>query len=319
MKLSTDVLREYVALSEHKSFVAAAKVLYMSSSTLNRHIIELEKCTGRKLFIRSRPGAFTHAGRIMLDAAAEILYQENRLVKKLEELNCALDDTIKVSAHPSFIGLIDFYSVAISRLAKSNPDITIRFHALPENAEVVSAVLKRSTEVCNLIRHGSRNEILSLENDKVGYLQPFCLQRPMGIYTEPGHRLAGNSVSIRELERERILVPTSAHYRDYKNEVERLCRSYGFTPRFDFRDTSSYLDLYLQPLKGGIFLQMVEVGDKFILPTTLSQNESLVVTPLEEDIWGKPLLVYRADALNESLAIFLETLLAIDEENTGGS
>jgi DNA-binding transcriptional LysR family regulator len=319
MRLSTDVLREYVALSEHKSFAAAAKALYMSSSTLNRHIIELEKNTGRKLFIRSRPGAFTQAGRIMLDVAAEILYQENRLVKKLEELNYVSDDTIRVFAHPSFIGLIDFYSVAISRLAKSNSDITIRFHTLPENTEVISAVLKRSTEVCNLIRHGSKDETLSLENDEVGYLQPFCLQRPMGIYTEPGHRLAGNSVSIRELERERILVPTSAHYRDYKNEVERLCRSYGFAPHFDPRDTSSYLDLYLQPLKGGIFLQMIEIGDKSILPTTLSQNENLVVTPLEEDIWGKPLLIYRTDALNESLAIFLETLLAIDEESSEGN
>ncbi|WP_371381095.1 LysR substrate-binding domain-containing protein [Sporomusa aerivorans] len=73
-------LRSFICVAQHLNFTRAAEHLYMSQSTLSKHIAELEEQLGVQLFIR------THHAVHLTPQGATLLEESSRLMAKIDEL-----------------------------------------------------------------------------------------------------------------------------------------------------------------------------------------------------------------------------------------
>ena len=71
--------RTFLAITAHGSFLAAAKQLHLTQSTVSARIQRLEEELGARLFIRNRSGAsLTSAGRRFLEHAKRLVRTEEQ-------------------------------------------------------------------------------------------------------------------------------------------------------------------------------------------------------------------------------------------------
>lgn len=308
MRLSTDLLREYLAFSESMNFTAAARNLHMSPSTLNRHVLELEKEVGRRLFVRGRQVTLTRVGRKLLDVASDILYQESCFVEFLEKSKKQDDEMIHIYNMIGFTGFTEFITSAVACYTKQFPSVSIRIRTLPDNHDPINALVDGVVDIACTLVLGKQDDAFCAQEQYLGCIQPLFLQRPLGVYMEKGHRLAGSSVSIRDLKDERIIMPITATYRYFRNQIEKLCEQHGFSAHFDFRDAASFIDCYVQPANGSVYLQMIDGSGKRFIPSSLVENDELIAVPLQDGIYVKPAIVFRTDSISDSMAALLDLI-----------
>lgn len=83
--METDILRELLILDEKRSYAAAADALFISSSTLSRHIVALEGRLGVTLFHRTpRCVMATQHGKLLLSYARQITRLEDEYLDALD-------------------------------------------------------------------------------------------------------------------------------------------------------------------------------------------------------------------------------------------
>ena len=80
--------KNFIVLAEERSIARAARVLFMSTSTLSKQLIALENEIGLTLFKRdTNPLVLTHAGMLFLETALEVVGETRELEKKLTDLS----------------------------------------------------------------------------------------------------------------------------------------------------------------------------------------------------------------------------------------
>src|SRR3954454_14526676 len=76
-------LRYFTAVAEHLNFTEAAKKLFVAQPAVSQQIASLEKEIGFKLFNRDKHSVqLTHAGRVFLNDALEMLDRSEAAIKK---------------------------------------------------------------------------------------------------------------------------------------------------------------------------------------------------------------------------------------------
>ena len=122
MKL--EYLQEFLALVQSKNYADAAESLYLSTSTLSRHIMALEKELGAVLFHRDPKGVrLTKSGERLLPYA-------RRLTETAGEMRAALSEGRENI--PLSIGFIDAlrqygFLDSLFRFQQENPDLSLVF------------------------------------------------------------------------------------------------------------------------------------------------------------------------------------------------
>lgn len=82
--MTTERLFEFLILSQTLNFSKAAKKLFMTQSTLSRHIMEMEKELGITVLDRSTHAvALTHAGRILAQRAKPLIEKSESAINRL--------------------------------------------------------------------------------------------------------------------------------------------------------------------------------------------------------------------------------------------
>lgn len=97
-----DDLRVLLALHRHRSFLAAGKVLGVSTSTAARRVATLESSLGRSLVHRSSAGTSLEPEALELVALAEQLELGLRAVRR-DEASDALAGTVRISMGEGFV------------------------------------------------------------------------------------------------------------------------------------------------------------------------------------------------------------------------
>ncbi|MFM2423293.1 MAG: hypothetical protein RL291_1823, partial [Pseudomonadota bacterium] len=117
------VLRTLVAIAEHGSFAAAARVLDLSQSAISLHVQSMETDLGRPLFDRSaRPPVLTEAGTTAVARAKEIIALTDELRASLSE-DAAVKGRLQLGAVGSTLtGLLP---LALSALRTHHPGLHV--------------------------------------------------------------------------------------------------------------------------------------------------------------------------------------------------
>lgn len=85
--MEIDILREIVMLAEKRSYAVAADALFISTSSLSRHVTSLEQQLGVPLFIRtSRNVQLSPYGEMLLPYARKLMQIEDECLEKLDRI-----------------------------------------------------------------------------------------------------------------------------------------------------------------------------------------------------------------------------------------
>lgn len=202
--MELNYLKDVVTLAAVQHFQEAADLLYISQSTLSKHIKAIETELGHELFIRSRKRTeLSDFGKLFLPYAQQILdiqqeYTEE-LLTDMSNSNNVIIGCIPMVTLYNFMG---FFTKYIER----NPSIKY-----------------------NLIQGSSRRLLSLLHQKKVDFILTYDIQGPEDefqkvLYTRDhlvailpkGHRLASSeNVNIDDLEKENIITLSDSVNAEY--------------------------------------------------------------------------------------------------------
>lgn len=101
--MNTKYVAEFLLLAQKKNYLESAEELYISQSSLSKHILSLEKELGTRLFNRTtRTVSLTKEGTVFLPYARTIVAQENEFLALLREQREDALNEISIASNSQF-------------------------------------------------------------------------------------------------------------------------------------------------------------------------------------------------------------------------
>lgn len=222
--MDINYMKEFVVLAETGNFLEAADYLYMSQSSLSRHIKSIEEELGTTLFDRTtRKVSLNEYGKAFLPYAkqiSQIQYEyTTELMNKIQTANEMLTiGAIPTMAHYHITNLISDYQV-------SHPDYTINI------------IENDSLSLINDLNQGKCDLAFIRESDKVSHFNdlvriPYTTDNMVAVLPA-SHPCAGqDSITLDEIKNENLLLL------DQNTLMYALClascEKSGFTPKVKY-------------------------------------------------------------------------------------
>lgn len=125
--MTTERLNEFVVLANVLNFSKAADKLYITQSILSRHIIDMEKELGLKLFIRDTHGvSLTDEGKYFLREIQPLLKQTDNVMALLQENQMTAGGALDIYCSEQVLNtpIMDF----MGKFQSQYEDISLAFH-----------------------------------------------------------------------------------------------------------------------------------------------------------------------------------------------
>ncbi|MBR8212538.1 LysR family transcriptional regulator [Burkholderia cenocepacia] len=117
-------LRVFALVAEHGSLTKAAEHGQLTLSAVSKRIAELESVTGSALFVRHARGVeLTPAGRALLDHAAKVIEQVNRMAHEMSDYVAGVRGHIHVWTNTSAI--VQFLPADLAAFLTDHPGIKV--------------------------------------------------------------------------------------------------------------------------------------------------------------------------------------------------
>lgn len=182
------LMERFLAVVEHGSMTAAAKVLFLKQASVSTSIRELETQLDAELFYRSGPTLeLTEAGRALVDPAIQIMYSfdaARTAVQAVTEAGPAGKLYIGCTAALASEPTIDL----IARFCATYPEVELR-------CEEVSAGL----EAFDLLKGGRMELLFHNETPRRGLRRTHFVTEKMYAVLPPGSSIDQAEVSIEDL------------------------------------------------------------------------------------------------------------------------
>jgi DNA-binding transcriptional LysR family regulator len=191
--MDTRQLAAFCAVVERGSFSQAADRLGVTQPAVSLQIRSLEERLGRRLLDRSgRRVEPTEAGRRVYDGAVRVLQAEQRLLDEAAAEDQQLTGTLSLGASTGPGGRL--VPILLCEFARVHPALHVAL-SIFDTQTVISLVADRELEL-GIVGAGRRARGLTFEplvRDEIVLALP------------AGHRLAGQTVDVTELERETLV------------------------------------------------------------------------------------------------------------------
>lgn len=230
--MNTERLEEFVVLARELNYSKAANTLFISQPMLSRHISELEKSIGSKLFTRdTHEVKLTDEGRYLLKWARSFLENESRILSSMAEEPIEGKSLVRIICSEQVITtpILNF----IHAFTDMHPDI--RLELLP----VINEEKKEQLYACDVMLTSSTflnpGDTISvthlMDQDSLLAVPP---QHHLGDYQE---------ISLKDLEGETIIVPFSdALYGPYaRNAMTASRKCHGQVRRINAENAQAGL------------------------------------------------------------------------------
>lgn len=287
-------IREFVALAKYGNYLTAAEELYISQSSLSKHIIALEKELGFPLFNRTtRKVGLTQYGTTFLPYAQRIIDADTEFRNKVAMMKTEVRDSIQFGVLPAFLaynveaGLIDF-----KRKFPQYP------YSLVEGAN--SALLKHLKDgTCNVAMIRTFEDPLPPE-----YVSIPLLQDRISLITVAGSIFDDGRpyVTWRELEQAELLTSTSTQ------QARMLA---AFTERHNI-----HLNIISRLSRTPTIVEMLRkgLGNAALLNKTVSadfqKNMDFRILDIEPPLCNTVSLVYLRDRpMTNAMRSFIDTVV----------
>ncbi|VBB09544.1 transcription regulator hth lysr [Lucifera butyrica] len=285
--MEIDYIKEFVVLAEKGNFLEAADCLFISQSSLSKHIKAIEKELAAPLFNRTtRKVALSEFGQLFLPYAKQIVSIQNEYAaaffNKLENTR----KTLTIGSIPSMAQ----YNITdvLARFKKSYPTCTL------------NVIQSGSTKLENMLRQ-SKYELAFVRqvNDIADEFVkiPYTVDILAAIFPAKHPLAKCKTVSLEQLKEEDFLL-LPERTRPY-NLCHNACEQHGFQPRVAFTDHNlgNLIDLVVREM--GVALLMKKLAIYF-------SNPNIAIVDIAPNISTQISLCYKKNAeLSDAAKHFL--------------
>ena len=229
--LDTSRCHEFVVLAQTCNYLQAADQLFISQSSLSKHIKALERELGVELFNRTtRRVQLTEHGRVFLPFA-------RRIAAAGHDALVALDNASDNEQHVLEIGSIPvMVPYGITKLLRDfeREHPNVRLHIAEGEADELRDRLRKHTLDLAFVRDWDGNE--SLDNDDSEFAAIEYAEDRLAAVLPAGHPLASRpSIRLSELANEEFLLLPQGTVMDAL--ITDACAVEGFVPEVRYRGT----------------------------------------------------------------------------------
>ncbi|MDE5628132.1 MAG: LysR family transcriptional regulator [Muribaculaceae bacterium] len=190
-------LKYFLKVAETLSFSEAARLLYVTQSTLSQQIKQLENELGGPLFVRSSHSvSLSETGREILPLAKQTIADADMCVARIADINNLRTGTLDIGVTYSFSPIL---TETLIEFRKLYPDIKLNIYYKPM-AELMEMLKGRSVDFVLAFKPGTPME---------GIESHILFQNYLAAVVRSEHPLASRSeISIEELGKYSLALPT---------------------------------------------------------------------------------------------------------------
>jgi DNA-binding transcriptional LysR family regulator len=192
--MDTRQLQAFCAVVEKKSFSQAAEKLGVTQPAVSLQVRALEQRVGQTLLDRSgRRVEPTEAGKRLYRSAQRMLALEQQLFEEVSEDDAGLHGTLSIGASTG--PGAHLVPLLLCEFQRAHPDLHVAL-SIWDTQTVIDRVAERVLElgVVGALRRHRSLEFEPLVRDEIVLAVP------------PGHRAAGGTLSVEELQEETLIV-----------------------------------------------------------------------------------------------------------------
>ncbi len=219
--MDNKTLRTFISVARHKNFSLAAKELYSVQPTVSRHISELERQLGVKLFIRTTHQVeLTKAGEWLLPEAINILANEKRVKTQITQLDGKVKQNINIGYLATACSF--FLPNLLSQYSAHHSGVTTHLHEMTGQQQK-EALLEGEVDVAFSRRQpsldGQQFHVEQIYTDRLVAVLPL------------GHPLAGRKeINLNELAHDRFILFRRPQWVEIFDHILSRCQEEGFAP-----------------------------------------------------------------------------------------
>ena len=191
-------LREFVQLSKTLNYRKAAELLFITPSTLSKHVALLERELETQLLIRDTKSVqLTDNGRVFRDSAAIIIREFDSVTQRLTGSH-TIQGTLRIAGGIRFTKLNEIIYPAVSHFERKYPDVSIYIEDI-QFRDYRDLLLKDNFDVVfSLVLPNMNTEGLDLYD---------LFELPLCIWVPPGNELSDRkSVTLEELADKKLRI-----------------------------------------------------------------------------------------------------------------
>jgi LysR family transcriptional regulator, transcription activator of glutamate synthase operon len=242
--MEMDYLCEFALVAKLGSFSLAAEELYISQSSLSKHIMALEKELNIQLFNRSHKVDLTEAGRQFLPYANQIAEIRKRLLNIASAQNDQNKNILKITSIP----VMAIYDItgAVTRFLKEYPEINLTISEC-ERPEIIRLLESGECELAFTRKSREEARILEYSTFYKDYL--------VAVLPRSHPLSAEKAINLKQLENEFFL------FLDKETALYSLCfdlcTGAGFTPkiRYTGHRPENIIDLVSQGMGNALLMK----------------------------------------------------------------
>lgn len=279
-------LRSFVDVAETLSFSKTAENLYITQSSVSKHIKSLEKEIGHHLFLRTNKQVeLSSYGQVALPYAKQILFNYDQMYDQLTKFNEQKATRLRLGTIPTFANYDAFQNATY--FMDQHSDFTLTFHEC-ETAQIYKLLDNKKLDAAFIRTLTKLPDIYDTIEVKEESFQ---------LFVPSDDPLAKKElVNVAELKDRDFLSLTENSL--LQEPVIELCRQSGFEPKITF--VSSRVSSILEMVKNnqGIAILM----DSAVL------HKGVTAVPINPTRKGKLFFIKRKDHHNRALTTFWQFL-----------
>gem|GEM_PF-3028999 len=220
--LNLEHCKELIVLSELLNFSKAAEKLYITQSTLSKHVASAEKEAGFRIFNRTTAHvALTDKGKVYIEYIRQAVEKYELAISPGKNRKDPSKTQIRVAGPLSSEGLMTPLLAASADMHAKGFEIQTFFSDTGVR-DVADKVRNHLIDIALALRYRDRES--GLERHRVCDI-------PFGIVCHKTHSLAAaKRVRFEDLVGERLITHPLAEHDDYHNFVGRVCAKHGIAP-----------------------------------------------------------------------------------------
>lgn len=302
--MNIDLLNEYIEFAKSLNVSRAAKRLFMSQSTLSKHLKTIEDEVGVKLIDRSDSShlRLTKAGSLFLDACSSICHTYDTALERCHELT---KDPKKVSVLlPCTIDASrELIFEIFHNMQQDHQDISMNLLHMAGYSMLDNLIMGRVD--CATSHAVSQKQQEELE--ALGVTLMPLLEDDVFLWADRDSPLmAKEHLFVKDLADIPILVPASRAYMDLQGWYQALCEQAGFKPLLVYKDVTDMYELMNTSFDDAVMVLTSEVvmGD----PVFRTQKHLMVRKFEDEGLKNTLFLAYLSKNRNPALGILMQNI-----------
>lgn len=283
--MKTEYIREFVVLAETQNYLHASEQLFISQSSLSKHIKTLEEEIGSPLFDRTtRKVALSYTGVLFLPFAKEIIANH-------DEFRALLSHNIDGAAMKVSVGMVTTrYDIpeALATFQRNYPQYPLEI--IEEGSSVMLKMIEENTLDFAFIRfdEASISDISKL---------PISTDRMLAAIPKEHPLAKMPTIPLESLQNEPLML-LNKNTPMYNAFVTR-CRQVGFEP--NIVQASRNREILFSFVEHGLGIAMVGENS-----AELMRNEGIVLAEISPAVETSVVLAYHKKKLTQAGASFLK-------------